>query len=220
MTARRRTATVLWGLGEYSGAGPSIVARWRFLDAIAAHVPEALRDLEGVGSQQPRWKALQAWGARWRLRDSWLLTVADQTLDRWSRHPSTRYQWAKPGIAHAIPQWPARPHGWDPTVETEAGYRRRVDEYVRSAIAVAREAGFTPTARRRVRRNAGSDYFLRALARWHVGKTSITDLQMELGDREDDSTLRKGMQDAATLIGLTWKPQRGRPRKTGKTESR
>src|SRR4051812_34033968 len=71
-----------YGLGEYRADGPNELGRVAFMQAIRRLAPQVLADLFTIETQLTGGvdDRLRAWGARWHLRDDWILAIARSTL--------------------------------------------------------------------------------------------------------------------------------------------
>src|SRR5678810_12172 len=130
------------GAGEYEYDDASVgILRSLFLLRIAVDVPDAVADLEtllergrpdslGLGIEESE-EGLGQWALRYHLGDEWVRDVARRTLLEWREDPVLRRhkRWADIiQRGEFVPQ-PAEPLRWAPTIETEAQFRVRVEEY-------------------------------------------------------------------------------------------
>jgi hypothetical protein len=183
-----------------TAAGPNPYGRWLFLDAVARCVPDATRTLALVTDDA----ALHAWAAQWGFSDDWARRSAGLHVAFWRDHPAYVGRWM---IGSFTPTWePVFPAGpsFNPTTETEAAFRSRVDAYVATCLAAP---GLTTTPEKETVTH------FEWLALHHVGKRKYEYLAARYGDRNgypDIPAISRAIHDTAAMIGLTLRPGRGR----------
>lgn len=219
--------------GEFVPTAGNLKARWLFLEAVHACVPEAMDELAQIAPDLPDGDRLtstnydpeaplRAWANKWGFTapqwpsgPDWLLTVARRTAAFIRTDPSFRTQWVfvasyrNPAGSSQVGLAP-----WQPIEETESEFRDRVDRHVQATRARASAAGLVTATESRV-----SAQFTR-LALFQVKGLSyrqIADIETQQetsGSSVDVGTIRKGVHETAALIALTLRPaRRGRPRR-------
>lgn len=123
------------------------------LAALRSRAREVTPVVEGESAFQtavPR-AQIDAWLTRWNLRTDWVSRAADHTLLRWDidekakpGQPVSRC-WAAPEhIFSGVKGAPLEPEPleWDVTWETEADFRKRIDEYIERRKTETFNAGY------------------------------------------------------------------------------
>lgn len=150
--------------------GPIHTAHLVYLQALAEHAPDVLRELRGLVDDEDQ---LRAWAARWHLTDAWCLAYGRATRRLWHDFPGVTTCWAArddlvgfwvPEPAPIVPRPLKMPHHFDWLVRFQLGETwhaiARSDTHsgrdavtVRdAAVALARLIGLTLRPTRRGRR--------------------------------------------------------------------
>jgi hypothetical protein len=197
--ASSRTRTRL-GPGPKTANGPNPFARWLFLDAVERCVPAAVQTLARVTDDA----GLETWAAQWGFSDDWALRAARLHVALWRDEPVTVGHWMPVSMTvQWEPVFPAGP-SWNPTTETEAAFRARVDAYIATCRAAA---GLTTTPEK------DTVTPFEWLALHHVGRRRYDQLAHQYGNDKgypDVPAISRAITDTAALIGLTLRPGRGR----------
>ena len=117
------------------------------------------------------------------------------------------------------PVFPAGP-SWNPTAETEQGFRKRVEGYIRvvkSAPGIKR-APEKRASRQKVKKiKPGQEHF-EWLALHHAGRKTEAEIAERYPDGLNIGSISEAITTTAALIGLTLRPAPGRKdRKFGQT---
>jgi hypothetical protein len=190
--------------GNLAAGGGSVYAQSMFLQAVERSVPEAIAALRTASHSDA---GLRKWAEHWGLSYPWALRSARL----WVQYPDvpgmfgsvSRALW-EPGVLRAP--------SWDPTRETEAEFRSRVDAYI---AACNRTVGIKPTA------DKSNPIHFEWLALHHVGRWTLQRIveryrnespafaKAPMG-KPDLSAVTSAIMETAALVGLKVRPARGR----------
>jgi hypothetical protein len=193
------------GRGEFEDqTRPNFVARYGFLSSIHRLAPEAVSLLD---QDQDAGR----WAARFGLHQvGWFVDVANATLQWWQTDPAARKHpiWASLGLGgrmvHELPAIPA----WEYEDESEADFDARIAQHKRDVRAAADSRGLSKT--RELRNPLYIEWLVRrVIQHWNVDQIAATYQTDEKS--YDNSTIQRGINEAAELVGLprpaTLKPQ-------------
>lgn len=200
----RRSAKL--GRGEFEDhSRPNVVARYGFLSTIHRVAPEALNRLDQDQD------AIR-WAARFGLQDvRWFVDVANSTLQMWERDPAMRRHavWPSLGIGgRLIHQLPAIP-AWEYEDESEAAFDARIAQHKSDVRAAAARRGLQRT--RELRNPLHIEWLVRrVIQQWPVEQIEsfYQTPQKSTGRRRplfagpDNSTIQRGINEAAALVGI------------------
>jgi hypothetical protein len=220
----RETGRLGWG--EYQPPGPNQMGRVAFMEAILRHAPAVFDDLISIEAQTTGRveDRLDVWAKKWRLTHAWIIGIARTTLHtrREVEALRTRRGWWFPGRLVVAPSWPELgwdpPEsaaksisgeegrgGWDPEMESETAFRKRVDRHILRVHALAEASGFV-----RVRDKRHPEHF-DWLVLYHVSGWTMPQISETYQDAAglDISTVSRAITQTAALIDLTVRRSRG-----------
>jgi hypothetical protein len=163
-------------------------ARLRYLSAVSRCVPEAIDELLTVDLDDDT--AVHAWATRWGFVDGWARETALTHARLWKATPEWKGRWL---IVHGNVRnmLPMDKPIWDPAFESEAGFRRRVEEYIRQVKETA-----LPDVR-------SGDLHFEWLALAQVGGFPQVDIANRLNGSVSESAISQAIGKVAELVGVT-----------------
>ncbi len=193
------------GSGDFTVKGVNPYAQLVFLHAIASCVPEALDELVALPptafGEYADAAPLRAWATQWGFSDPWLLSTARNHAALWREHPEMRGRW------HGFAGF-----NWEPPscvlnrfTESKASFEAREREYIDRLKATS---AINPTPL------IPWSHFER-LALHHVGGWTLARLADRYANSKgypDIPALSRELKQTASLVGLTRRKGRGRPR--------
>ena len=190
-----------FGFAEYVADVPNVFGQMWYLQAVAACVPEALREL--VALQPDDEAALHAWATRRGFEDAWALDSA-RKHQRNARDYPEAIGWLGPVSSSTWePVMPAFWPPWNPFTESEAAFRERFERYIEICKAA-------PGMIRTPEKRTGAAHF-EWLALHHVGRLTYVQLQhARKGQHPDIAEISRAITTTAQWIGLTLRRGRGR----------
>jgi len=196
--ADRRAPRVRLGSGDVVPVGaPNPYARLLYLEAVSRCMPEAIDELMACDPSDER--RLRAWADRWGFTDLWALHAAQLHAAFWREEPSTRGRWQIASVFAWSPVYEAVPvPRWDPTLETEASFRKRQNAY-RAVVKALPGVQRTP-------QKGGSDQHFEWLALHHAGGWTYDTIGGRYQTDAKPSTVGEAIVNLAELIGLTLRP--------------
>jgi hypothetical protein len=213
------------GFGARVPADGNIFARRAFLEAVWRLVPDVGRGLEVI-ALRPSFeeypdvqlfdveseRALRAWAERWGFpyADAFWMAVIRQHVRHWHAFPETAGSLLGTIGHYSLHETRIQP--WQPTEETEAAFRTRVESYI---AAVKRDVHTRPTP-------IFSPRDFDTLVCEHVLGVTIEQIPAMLSDEDGDetadtSTIRRHNKELAAVLGLRLRRRpASRPKKVGK----
>ena len=207
--------------GEMVPPGPNLLAQGLFLEAVWRCVPEALVALATIAPSLPddyfnqgnkdQEQPLREWCEHWGFTTDWLLTVARRTATRMRHEPdaSGKLEWVFGPSYGKLKTETVAPLHWNPSEETEAQFRGRVDAYIAAVKGVAEALDWTDAPEKRMLEHF--DW----LARYQVEgwtQAKINERYQDEKGRPDVPAVSRALTSTAKLIGLQLRPAQGRDR--------
>ena len=192
-----------FGFADYTADVPNVFGQIWYLQAVAACVPDVLRELAALPPDDER--ALREWAKRRGFEDAWALASARQHARHCHDYPGAT-GWL--GMVVSTPWEPVMPAfgPWNPFVESEDALRERFERY----IVICKAA---PGMMRTPEKRTGTAHF-EWLALHHVGRLTYERLQDTLARKgqhpPDTAELSRAITSTAQWIGLTLRAGRGR----------
>ena len=214
------------GWGEYQPAGPNLIGRIAFMEAVLRQAPNAFDDLIAIEAQMTGGveDRLTDWARKWRLGDSWIIDIARSTLQARRELEARRIhrQWFFPSVSVMAPDWPELSwdsesavkamsreqggRGWDPEMETEAAFRQRVERHIERIHTIAAAAGLVRATEKRT--PAHFDWLaLYQVRTWTEAR--IVEKYQNAAGFPDLSGVSRAITKTAALIGLSLRRSRG-----------
>jgi hypothetical protein len=197
------------GFGDFVHAGPNLLGRSLYLHAVSRMVPATLAELVALDFQNP--EAIHAWARMRGFEDAWALDCARRHAEYWRNDPTMLGHWIISGATWE-PVFPAGP-SWNPTTETEQGFRKRVEGYIRvvkSAPGIKRAPEKRASQRKVKKIKPGQEQHFEWLALHHAGRKTEAEIAERYPEGLNIGSISEAITTSAALIGLTLRPAPGR----------